>query len=221
MGLVKLPSIYDYWQRDGIYNYSPVLMGLVKLPSIYNYWQRDGIYNYSPVASRITRDRSFELHRFLHFADNSTLASPGTPEYNELGKVLPTSTVSQNPFNLFTLPTCECGWSNDSFQGAIHIQAIHAPETSQEGDKSMGTGRCNEWICIHVSGKQGNTAEKGLGANVVTTLTKLYTNMFRHVYLNNCWSSPWPSWVRYCPNQQEGFSLAVKAYCEEGNEGKG
>ena len=92
-----------------------------------------------------------------------------------LEKYYPSSTVSQNPFNLFTLPTCECGWSNDSFQGAIHTQAIHAPETSQEGDKSMGTGRCNEWICIHVSGKQGNTAEKG-------TRSKCCNNSDKTVY---------------------------------------
>ena len=66
-----------------------ILMGLVKLPSIYDYRQRDEIYHYSPVASRITRDRFFELHRFLHFTDNSTLAPPCTPEYNKLGKVQP------------------------------------------------------------------------------------------------------------------------------------
>ena len=34
------------------------------------------------------------------------------------------------------------------------------------------------------TGKQANTAEKGLGANV-TTLTKLYTNTFRHVHFDN------------------------------------
>ena len=34
------------------------------------------------------------------------------------------------------------------------------------------------------TGKQGNTAEKGLGANI-TTMTKLYTNTFRHVYFDN------------------------------------
>lgn len=75
-----------------------ILMGLVKLPSIYDYWQRDEIYHYSPVASRITRDCFFELHRFLHFADNSTLAPPGI---TNLGRY----TVSQNPFSLFILPT--------------------------------------------------------------------------------------------------------------------
>lgn len=63
-----------------------LLMGLVKLPSIYDYWKKDEIYNYSPIASRISHDRFFEVHRYLHFADNST---PGTPEYKKLGKVQP------------------------------------------------------------------------------------------------------------------------------------
>ena len=35
------------------------------------------------------------------------------------------------------------------------------------------------------TGKQGNTAVKGLGGNVVTTLTKPYTNTFRYVYFDN------------------------------------
>ena len=51
-----------------------ILMGIVHLPSIYDYWEKVEIYNYSPVAFRITRDRFFEL-RYLHFADNSSLAS--------------------------------------------------------------------------------------------------------------------------------------------------
>ena len=41
------------------------------------------------IASSITRDRLFELHQYLHFADNSTLAASGSPEYNKLGKVQP------------------------------------------------------------------------------------------------------------------------------------
>ena len=48
-----------------------ILLGIVHLPSIYNYWQGDEIYHYTPVASR---DQFFELHRYLHFADNSFLA---------------------------------------------------------------------------------------------------------------------------------------------------
>ena len=64
-----------------------ILMGIVHLPSIYDYWKRDEVFHYSPVASRISRDRFFELHRYLHFADNSTLSPPGDPAYNKLGKI--------------------------------------------------------------------------------------------------------------------------------------
>ena len=35
------------------------------------------------------RDRFFELHRYFHFADNATLAQPGSPDYKKLGKVQP------------------------------------------------------------------------------------------------------------------------------------
>ena len=65
-----------------------ILMGIVHLPSIYDYWKKVDIYNYSPVAFRITRDRFFEL-RYLHFADNSSLTSSGSPEYDKLGKIKP------------------------------------------------------------------------------------------------------------------------------------
>ena len=64
-----------------------ILMGLVKLSSIYDYWKKDEIFHYSPVASQISRDRFFELHRYLHFEDNSTLSPPGSPDYDRLGKV--------------------------------------------------------------------------------------------------------------------------------------
>jgi hypothetical protein len=40
-----------------------ILMGLVKLPGIYDYWQKDETCHYSPIASRITRDRFFELFK--------------------------------------------------------------------------------------------------------------------------------------------------------------
>ena len=41
------------------------------------------------MASRISRDHFFELHRFLHFAENSSLHPPGHPSYDKLGKVQP------------------------------------------------------------------------------------------------------------------------------------
>jgi len=66
-----------------------LLMGIVHLPSIADYWKRDEVCHYAPVARRISRNRFFDIQRYLHFADNSTLAAPGTPEYKRLGKIQP------------------------------------------------------------------------------------------------------------------------------------
>ena len=36
-----------------------ILMGIVKLPSITDYWSRNAMFHYLPVASRISRTRLF------------------------------------------------------------------------------------------------------------------------------------------------------------------
>ena len=66
-----------------------ILMGLVPLPSIYDYWQSNKIFHYSPVADKISRDRFLDIHRYFHFVDNSSLPMQGSPGYDRLGKVRP------------------------------------------------------------------------------------------------------------------------------------
>ena len=63
-----------------------ILMGIVRLPSIYDYWKKDDTFNYSPIATKIPRDRFKEITRYLHFADNTSLGTPGSPGYDRLGK---------------------------------------------------------------------------------------------------------------------------------------
>ena len=48
-------------------------IGVVKLPSISECWERIKIFHYEPIASIITMDHFFELQRYHHFADNSNL----------------------------------------------------------------------------------------------------------------------------------------------------
>ena len=47
-----------------------ILMGINRLPQLHLYWNTNPIYHYLPVAERITRDRFFEIWRFLHFCNN-------------------------------------------------------------------------------------------------------------------------------------------------------
>ena len=64
-----------------------ILKGMVQLPAMADYWSKDNAFRYGVVADKISRDRFLEIHRYLHFADNTTLAPPGSQEYNKLGKI--------------------------------------------------------------------------------------------------------------------------------------
>ena len=72
---------YEKWEKITIDELTAfmgfmLLMGIVRLPSTHDYWKRDEVTHYAPVARRISRNRFFEIQRYLHFADNSTLAEP-------------------------------------------------------------------------------------------------------------------------------------------------
>lgn len=66
-----------------------ILMGICHLPSVCDYWKTDEFFHYSPVANRFSRDRFFDLHRYLHFVDTSSLSPPGSSNYDKLGKIKP------------------------------------------------------------------------------------------------------------------------------------
>ena len=66
-----------------------ILMGLVPLPSIYDYWESNKIFHYSPVADKISRDRFLDIHKYFHFVDNSSLPVDGSCGCDRLGKVRP------------------------------------------------------------------------------------------------------------------------------------
>ena len=66
-----------------------MLMGIVRLPSIEDYWKRDPHFHYSPIASKISWDRFHHIRQYLHFADNTTIPLPGTPGSDRLAKIHP------------------------------------------------------------------------------------------------------------------------------------
>ena len=85
---------YDSWEKITVDELTAflgfmLLMGIVRLPSIADYWKRDEVFHYTPVAREYPTTGFFELQRYLHFANNSTLATPATPGYNRLGKIQP------------------------------------------------------------------------------------------------------------------------------------
>ena len=171
-----------------------ILMGLVKLPSIYDYWRKDEVYHYEAVASGISRDRFFELHRYLHFVDNSTISAPGTPEYDKLGKVGPIIATLSKQFAAVYEPGKHISIDEAMipFKGRSSLKQYMPMKPVKRGIKVwMRAEALNGYVSAFevYTGKKGNSVEHGLGANVVKCLTEDLHHTYRHVYVDNFFSS--------------------------------
>ena len=58
-------------------------MRIIRLPSLRHYWKTSQLYGVDLIKSIMTRDRFYQLLKFLHFADNEDLTADG----NKLHKI--------------------------------------------------------------------------------------------------------------------------------------
>ena len=146
----------------------------MKLPCIRDYWKRDDIYHDSPIA---LKDWFDELRRYLHFVNNDTLHPRGTPEYNRLGKVQPAIDSFQEAFQSVYNPSQNVSVDEAMipFKGRSTLKQYMPLKPVKRGIKVWALADAtNGYICNFqvYTGRQGDSVERGLGANIVKTLTK-------------------------------------------------
>ena len=171
-----------------------ILMGLVKLPSIADYWKKDMIYHYLPIASRISRDRFIDLNRYLHFVDNSTLSPPHTPGYNKLGKVEPIIAMLRGQLAAIWNPGKHLSIDEAMipFKGRSGLKQYMPNKPIKRGIKVwMRADADNGFVSDFqvYTGKKGDAAEKGLGSKVVKSLSEKLYGSYRHMYFDNFFAS--------------------------------
>ena len=170
-----------------------VLMGLVPLPAIDDYWRRDPLLHYSPIADRIPRKRFREIHRFLHFTDNSTLLQHGDPGYDRLGKVSPMIEMLQERFLEVYQPHCENSIDEAMipFQGHSALKQYVPAKPIKHGIKVWCRADShNGYMCeVQVYTGKSDSAESGLGKRVVLDLARRLEGKKYHLYFDNFFSS--------------------------------
>ena len=171
-----------------------MLMGLVKLPSIYDYWQKDLVYHYSPIADRISRKRFFDIHRFIHFANNATLSAPGSSDYDKLGKIRPILTSLTDRFSAIYEPGKDLSIDEAMipYKGRSSLKQYMPNKPVKRGIKIwMRAEAVNGYVsALKVyTGKTGKGVEHGLGSSVVKHLSEDLHHTYRHLYFDNFFSS--------------------------------
>lgn len=167
-----------------------LLMGLYPKPALSDYWRRDHFVNYPPISDRISRDRFYDIHRFLHFADNSQLPQKGEPGYDRLGKVHEIMDQVQQRFLTLYQPHCENAIDEAMipFQGRSSLMPA---KPVKRGIKVWCRADShNGYLCeFQVYTGRADGAQIGLGKRVVLDLSRRLHGLRHHLFFDNFFSS--------------------------------
>ena len=150
-----------------------LVMGMVRLPALTDYWKRDPLFQCTIISSSMARDRFFEIHRYLHFVDNSTILLPTDDNYDRLQKVRKILTMIEERFVALYHRHCQC--AVDEAMVPYKGRAVWVRADSVTGYISR--------FQVY-TGKEKST-KKGLGAREVNELTADLHHRNHHVYCDN------------------------------------
>ena len=171
-----------------------ILMGINRLPSIYDYWSMNPALHYFPIASRISRQRFFEIKRYLHFVDNATIVRRGEEGYSRLQKIQPiidevrqACIKNYNPHQDNAIDEAMI-----KFKGRSSLKQFMRDKPVKRGIKVwVRADSKNGYVCDFdiYTGKDGEKTED-LGAKVVKKLSRELVGGNYILYFDNYFSSP-------------------------------
>lgn len=170
-----------------------ILMGIVKLPSLDDYWKKDTLFHYSPIASKISRDRFKEIRRYIHFRDNTTIPPPGTPNSDRLAKIRPLiDKINERCADIYN-PGRDVSVDEAmiKFQGRSALKQYLPKKPVKRGIKVwvMADSENGYFHTMQVYTGKEKTPEKHLGARVVKDLTASLKNKYHRVFFDNYFTS--------------------------------
>ena len=169
-----------------------IFMGIVTEPATEDYWRRDELH-FGPIADRISRKRFRDIHCFLHFVDNTTLAPRGHPQYDRLGKVRPVMNMVQKKVKEVYKPHCENAMDEAMipFDGGSGLKQYMPAKPVKRGIKVWCRADShNGYMCdfqVYTGRREG--AEGGLGKRVVLDLSQSLEGKHYHLYFDNFFTS--------------------------------
>ncbi len=192
------PSQHEKWTPLTVAEFKAymgfcILMGIVRLPSIEDYWKKDTHFHYSPIASKISRDRFRDIRRYLHFCDNTNLPTPGTPGSDRLGKVRPLITfINDRCSAVYKLGRdVAVDEAMIKFQGRSSLKQYLPKKPVKRGMKVwvLADSENGYFYIMQVYAGRETTPEKQLGTRVVKDLTRSLRGLHHHVYFDNFFTS--------------------------------
>ena len=184
---------WDKVEADDMYAYFGIMimMGLVELPSLHDYWQRDPLFHCPAIAKRMARDRFLEIHKCLHFVNNGGLIPPGDPGYDRLCKVRGVLDMIEEKFASLYNPSRENAIDEAMvpYKGRSSLKQYMPKKPVRRGLKEWMRADSNDGYVSQFQvyvGKE-TSVKIGLGARVVKDLMQKIAE--KHIFCDNFFTS--------------------------------
>ena len=171
---------FQYWEELSVQELKEylgfmILMGVVRLPSIADYWRTDEAFHYAPLAGRISKNHFFDIQRYLHFVDNRTLQTPTSAHYDKLGKIRPIINILCDKFSSTYHLHREISVDEAMipFNGRSTMKQYMPKKPVRRGLKVWVLADAHNGYVSTIDvyiGRKGDTTEHGLGSRVVQDL---------------------------------------------------
>ncbi len=173
-------------------------MGILWLPKMRDYWRKSNKLIHTPAFSEVmTRDRFFELYRYLHVSDDREQKARGEDGHDPLFKIRKLCDLILERFRNVYKPGREICIDESliTFKGKIYFRQFIPSKRARFGVKAFVlcdslTGYVSE-LQIYTGKSQDGTVTKDLAEKIVMQLVSTYTNLGHHLYLDNYYTKAW------------------------------
>ena len=132
----------------------------------------------------------FEIHRYLHFVNNSTITTLSTDRLHKIRQFL---TMIGERYQALYHPHCQCAIDEAMvpYKGHSSLKQYMPQKPIKRGFKVwVRADSTNGYVSQFqvYTGKESSSTEKGLGSRVVKDLTATIQHRNHHVYCDNFFS---------------------------------
>ncbi|CAH1974499.1 unnamed protein product [Acanthoscelides obtectus] len=170
-----------------------ILMGIKRLPSYRDFWSTQIELRDKYISSLIPRTRFDWLLGNVHLNDSVMQPKRGEPLYDKLYKVRPILQILSENYAKYYKPTKNVSIDESMirFKGRSSLRQYMPNKPIKRGYKVLVRASESGYVDHFqiYTGKNGENAEKNLGARVVTDLTRSLVNGHHIVYFDNYFTS--------------------------------
>ena len=173
-------------------------MGIVKKPSLRDYSSQSPLTQTPGIAAVMTRDRFFQIMRYIHFVDNASdiaQKSKDSPDYDKLYKIRDLlNLIKRNAKGALNLErNIAIDETLVKFKGRVSFREFLPNKPGRFGVKNFTLSESSSgyvWDLDVYTGKSGHDPQKGLAHHVVRKLVQVLEGKGFNLFVDNWYSSP-------------------------------